>query len=833
MAFTPDRHSTARRDPAAVRHIPYTTHLSPYVLSTKYGDFVQAFKLNGAAFETADDAEINVWHDRLNVLWRSIGSAQVSLWTHVVRQRDESYPHGIFPASFATDLDRMYRARIAGERLMRNDLYLAVVYRPTAGVASSLTAKLLARTRGYPMGVVAKDALDASEKLSDTLLAALDHYEPERLGIYQVGLQYRSRLLEYLALLVNGEWQPMAMPRAGLDEVLATSRPLCGYEAIEYRTPTQTRLGAMLGIKDYATPTITGMFNGLLAAPFPFVLTQSFTMLSKATSEGLLQRQYHRMCNAGDFAVTQTEELKAALDALASNEFVLGDHHLSLQVLTDPYPGVTEEKNVEQLKTLNDRIALARGLLSDTGLTVAREDLALEASFWAQLPGQFRLRPRKAPITSRNFAAMAPLLNYPAGRASGNHWGAATTVLMTEARSPYFFSLHASDPRELDGGSRKDVGHTLLCGPTGSGKTVLIGFLIAMLTRQGVTQVVIDRDRGLELLVRALDGEYRTLRNGRPTGFNPLQLSATPENEEFLKVWLRVLGRAPSGAAMTVREEGDLDQALRGVLALDPAARRLSRLIEFLDRTDAEGLFARLARWCQSTDGEYAWVFDNPSDAIIPRLGAQAIIGFDYTDFLNHPITRVPVTQYLLHLIGGLLDGRRLVCWMDEFSQPMSDPVFAPFAGVSLKTWRKLDGVFCASTQIPHEITASPVARAVVESTATKIFFPNSEASHDVYTKDFNLTEREFELIKRELHPGSRSFLVRQGRSSVVCQLDLKGFHKALAVISGRKTNIDMVNRLIAEHGPDTASWLPKFYDHIGKSVVTPLVVRDNKRAVL
>ena len=57
-----------------------------------------------------------------------------------------------------------------------------------------------------------------------------------------------------------------------------------------------------------------------------------------------------------------------------------------------------------------------------------------------------------------------------------------------------------------------------------------------MLHRQGVTQVIFDKDRGLEILVRALGGEYLPLKNGVPTGFNPLQLEPTPGHLEFLKV---------------------------------------------------------------------------------------------------------------------------------------------------------------------------------------------------------------------------------------------------------------------------------------------------------
>ena len=143
------------------------------------------------------------------------------------------------------------------------------------------------------------------------------------------------------------------------------------------------------------------------------------------------------------------------------------------------------------------------------------------------------MRPRKAPITSRNFAAMSAFHNYPGGRATGNHWGAALAVFVTSARSPYHFSLHASDPARADGGSRKDTGHTFICGPTGSGKTVFIGFLMSMLDRQGVTQVVFDKDRGLEILVRALGGEYLPLATASPTGFNPLQLPPTAANHRI------------------------------------------------------------------------------------------------------------------------------------------------------------------------------------------------------------------------------------------------------------------------------------------------------------
>jgi type IV secretion system protein VirB4 len=803
------RAAALRRERDAAEQIPYRAHVAPGVISTASGDYLQAFRLGGASFESADDAQLNTWHERLNVLWRNLASPEVALWTHLIRRPVRAQVSAAPGSDFTAQLTSRYRERLAGETLMANELYVALLYRPAPSVAVSLLSKMLARARPADSKRELTAALQTCEKLAQTLHASLARYEPEALGTYRDGPRWCSALLEYLALLVNGELRRVPLPAGPLNYALTSTRLLFGSEAVEYRLPVASRVGAMLGIKEYPTPSAVGMYNRLLSAPFSLVLTQSFAFLSRAAGQALLQRQFNRMANAGDFAVSQAAQLKDALDGLASNEFAIGDHHLSLQVLAEVESA--DEPADWRLKPLNDNVALARSLLADTGMTVAREDLALEAAFWAQLPGNFPMRPRKAPITSRNFAAMAPFHNYPTGRASGNHWGNALALLCTSARSPYYFSLHASDPSDPDGGSRKDTGHTLICGPTGSGKTVFIGFLVTLLMQQGATQVIFDKDRGLEILVRALGGEYFELRHGTATGFNPLQLPEAPQHVEFLKTWLRLLVRRPGGGAPSARESADLDQALRGTLALEHSARRLSRLIDFLDPTDPEGIHARLGRWCAAAQGDYAWAFDNPADSVVARLAGRTVIGFDVTEFLEHEITRAPLTLYMFHLVRQLLDGRRLVCWMDEFWRLLSDPAFESFAKEGPKTWRKLNGVMCLATQSASDVLASPISRTIIEQTPTKVFFPNADASAEEYTHGFGVSEREFKLIREQLEPGSRSFLVKQGHHSVVCRLDLKGCEAELAVISGRARHVARMHRLMAEHGRDPARWLPFF----------------------
>jgi type IV secretion system protein VirB4 len=263
--------------------------------------------------------------------------------------------------------------------------------------------------------------------------------------------------------------------------------------------------------------------------------------------------------------------------------------------------------------------------------------------------------------------------------------------------------------------------------------------------------------------------------------------------------------------ALTVRQQADLDQALRGTLALEAPARRLSRLMEFLDSTDAEGLYARLQPWCAAAGGDYAWVFDNADDVIVPRLNSHPVVGFDVTDFLGHEICRTPVTLYLFHLVRQLLDGRRLVCWMDEFWRLLDDPAFESFAKDGPKTWRKLNGVMALATQSASDVLGSPISRTLIEQTPTKIFFPNAEAHPSDYREGFTLTQREFRLIHQELEPGSRRFLIKQGHQSIVSELDLKGFETELAVISGRRSALDVVTRLIERYGRKAQDWLPRF----------------------
>ncbi len=261
--------SILRREVALSARIPYTAHISgPAVVRTRSGHYVQTFQLSGASFECADPAEINGWHERLNVLYRSIASPNLAVWTHLIRRRDTHFPGSPLRNSFAARLDARYHDRIAGQRLMRNDLYLSLVYRPAASVATGTVARWLARMRSDALREEVAEALEAAEKLRETVLATLSTYEPEALGTYMRRGCPHSRLLEFLNSLIDGEVKPVPLPRAPLQSVLGGVRPSFGFETLEVRSPTGVRLGAMLGIKEYAKATVPGVFNSLSVGAF-------------------------------------------------------------------------------------------------------------------------------------------------------------------------------------------------------------------------------------------------------------------------------------------------------------------------------------------------------------------------------------------------------------------------------------------------------------------------------------------------------------------------------------------------------------------------------------
>ena len=316
--------------------------------------------------------------------------------------------------------------------------------------------------------------------------------------------------------------------------------------------------------------------------------------------------------------------------------------------------------------------------------------------------------------------------------------------------------------------------------------------------------VLFDKDRGAELFVRAVGGTYLALRNGRPTGCAPLKaIDLDDAGIVWLSRWLEDL----AGGTLSPQERAAIPAALKALAIVPKPERDIGGLRAYLDTTDAGGLSARLARWQQ---GEaLGWAFDGPVDDI----GIDApIIGYDMTEFLDNAELRSPLMAYLFHRIERLITGERLVIAIDEFWKALGDPGFQAFVQDRLKTMRKQNGLIVFATQSPRDALQSPIAHTIIEQCATQIFMPNGRGDRRDYVEGMKLTEREFALVGRDLTPASRRFLVKQGHASVVAELNLAGFDDELAILSGRTSAIELLDRLRAEVGDDPARWLDVFH---------------------
>jgi type IV secretion system protein VirB4 len=771
------RRASREREPGDL--LPYARHVDDQVIALDGGGLMTCFALDGASFETADLADLNDRHARLNGVWRNLADERLALWHHLVRREQDAWPHGEFQSDFAQQLDKSYREVMARRRLFTNELYLTLILRP--GDAGSWMTKLGVRQSPETS---AQDLLILKNASRD-LVQHLGRFNLRPLGLYDDRGIWFSEPLEMLRLVMTGRPSRAPLVRGHLGRSIYRDRLIFGRETIEIREVGETRFAAILGVKEYPATTRPGLWDDLLAARFPLTMSQSFAFLSKSSARSILERKQNQMISAHDRAASQIYALGDALDDLTSNRFVMGDHQASVLV------------HASSPSQLAQATSKARALLADSGLVAVREDLGLEGAFWAQFPGGFRRRTRPAAITSRNFAGLAPFHTYPTGRREGNHWGSAVALMRTAAGSPFYFNFHVGD-----------LGHTFICGPSGSGKTVIQNFLMAQLEKFGARQLFIDKDRGAEIFVRACGGAYLSLRNGQPTGFAPFKaLPFTPGNQAFLTRLVRQIASVP-GEHLSVQAERAIEDGVASLARLSTEDRSLGALRALLGQRDAGGIGARLERW--SRGGALDWVLDNEADTI--ALDGR-FTGFDMTEILDNAEVRTPAMMYLFHRVHGLVNGDRLVLDIDEFWKALGDEAFRGLAEDGLKTWRKQNAFMVFGTQSPADVLRSPIAHTIVEMCATQIFLPNPSGNPRDYIEGFGLTAQEFRLIREELSPEQRRFLVKQGHDSVVLELDLEGLDGDLAILSGRAGTVELLDRLRAEHGEAPSDWLAAFHN--------------------
>ena len=785
----------ASRETTVSSFLPYTRHVDDTTIATKDGYLFQVIALDGIAFETADQSTLNHLKVVRNTLWRSIASSRHALYHHVIRRKVNDYPESDF-TGFCEQLDRCWAAKLSEKQLFVNNLYLTVVRRSltgSVGVADTIGRLISSAGNRAGLAVQRKADLKTLYEATDNVIGSLAKYGARRLGVYETsngphsGVPH-SQVLEFLSYLINHEQRPVRLPKMPLDVYLPYKRPLFGHETLELRGASRedTTFGATLSIKEYGPGTGAGMLDALLRLPHELVITQTFAFIDKQKSLEALQQAGRIMDTAEDAAVSLREQLLVAADDLVGGRIHFGEHHLSCLV--------TGKSEAE----LDRAVSITIADLTDLGLIAVREDLNHEACFWAQMPGNFSFIARKAQISSANFAGYASFHNFPRGKAEGNHWGDCVTLLETTSGTPYAFNFHHGD-----------IGNFTVIGPSGTGKTVVLTFLMAQAQRFNPFSVFFDKDRGAEIFIRAIGGQYSVIRPGHRTGFNPLHLPDTPVNRAFLRDWLAELVRPLDGTLLTSTDHGIIADAVDANFLTGLENRRLTVLQELFqghERPSTESLAARLRPWWGN--GERAWLFDNELDRL---QFDQRTTGFDLTYILDDPVGRTPTMMYLFHRVDQILTGQKAIIFIDEGWKALDHPAFEERIKDWLKTIRKRNGLIGFGSQSAKDALASRIGDSIIEQSPTQIFMPNHKADRGAYCEGFGLTQEEYKTVK-ELPDSSRCFVIKHGNHSVVARLDLTGEDDLLAILSGREETVGLLDQIRAEVGDDPADWLPLFH---------------------
>lgn len=800
-----------RKDYSSAKNIPFSYHLTDSIVSLKDKEFIAVIKVSGRPHQTTDEKDIYRWIENLNTVSRTFSSENVEFYSHIIRRDVSGYPEGEYEGYFARNLNEKYRSEFLDKSngsLKVNELYFTIVYNPFGrGPLSSVRRKAI--TSYEAVKDIQLDSIKELEATAEKMLMALGDYDCELLTTYcektdKTGREvWFSAPMEVMAYILNGTYIRIPLTNMRFASTICQVKLKFSKRGeVGVRTYlNESEYVGMVEIYDYDRKTFPGQIDYLLESEFSFVMTNSFSCISNRASDGFLKNHIKFMKETGDASKTQIDMLEQARDDLKSGLFTMGMHHCTVQVWS------------KDLKKLNANLDSITNDLSQHGLVMKQLTKGLEAGFYAQLPGNARLRPRPKPVTSYNFWCFSSFHNFRTGKISGNPWGSAITAFKTDSKTPFYLSFHDS-PVNRDSFGTRPTGHAGIFGKTGAGKTAVLAFILAMMQKYNTKGIIFDKDRGLENAVRAMGGVYNPVLWGERTGWNPFQMEPTLKNVTFLKEWVAEL--CVSGSHYTLNESDTriISEAVDAVMKVAKKANRgLATLEQMLPHGDEDTVTVRklLYPWIH---GDYAWVFNNPNDNLQLHEG---YFGFDTTSFCAKEQVRIPILRYLTHRGDEMIDGKPFVYVFEECWYFCQDPFFIKLIQDKLKTIRKENGIVVFSTQEPNDVLGSPIGKTFAASLATVLALRNDGANEEDYRK-LNFTDLEISTIKN-MAETDRRLIIKQGRVSSIARFDLGNFKDEMNILSGSSDKADILLSCIDEVGEEITDWLPVYYERMRKEL--------------
>ena len=433
-------------------------------------------------------------------------------------------------------------------------------------------------------------------------------------------------------------------------------------------------------------------------------------------------------------AEAESERLGDALVELETDGIAYGD--LALTVALHGPLSVTESLDGD-----------IRRIFTSHDAKVIREGYGQLPAWFSRMPAQPRRRQvRSVFVSAGAVASMAPLFGPPVGTPRSGHLRkAALAVLETQWRTPYYYDLF-----------KGDVGHTLVLGATGAGKSFTLNFLLVQALQYDPRILILDLGGSYRWLTQFLGGGYMELSPEGDAGggfrLRPFSLPAGERTFGFLAGWIARLLRI-GGWTLSGEDPSEIRARVEDIYAFAPQRRTLGVLVRSLPSK----MWPAMGRW----HGNGAWgrYFDNAADGEDLNFEDWQVI--DMAGAAEHEDLCEAALFYLLERLRLSLENpdetaRVKLMVVDEAWRYLQDPAVLSYLAEAAKTWRKKNAALIIATQSAVDVTGTAGAEALLESMPTKLFLANPELPEKA-ADTFRLNPSEVNTIrglipKRELY---------------------------------------------------------------------------------
>jgi type IV secretion system protein TrbE len=761
-------------------HLPWAALVADGIILNKDGSFQRTLKFRGPDLESATEAELMGTAARANNVLKRFGSGW-ALFFEADRVAAIGYPVSEFPdaASWLVDQERRANFNGTGEgeastqfgrAHFESHYYLTLVWMPPADQSDTAARALVERSDGNKTRDW-REALTGFVAETGRAADLLSGFMPE------IAALDSEAVLTYLHGRISTKRHRVAVPKTPiyLDGLLVDT-PFTG--GLEPRLGDQhLRTLTILGFPNLSRP---GILDALNHQDFGYRWITRFIALDKTQATSTLTKLRRQWFNKRKSITALVREVMynqpaQLLDSDADNKVLdadtalqaLGGDHVAFGYLTTTIT-VTDTSRAK----VEDKVRRIERIVNGLGFTAKRESVNAVEAWLSGLPGHVYANVRQPLVHTLNLAHLVPLSSVWAGPSQNAHLGGPPLLYAeTSGSTPFRLSTHIGD-----------VGHMLIVGPTGAGKSVLLALLALQFRRYPNAQIFIfDKGFSARAAVLAMGGAHHALgsgdgknsSDGANTGaalaFQPLRHIDRDDTRAWAMDWLAGL-LAHEKVSVTPEIKETLWSALIS-LASAPANERTLTGLSLLLQSNA----LKSALLPYTLEGPFGRLLDAVEDAEqAASLNASSVQCFETEALMATPSVVAPVLTYLFHALEARFDGRPTLLILDEAWLFLDNPLFAARIREWLKVLRKKNVGVVFATQSLADVAGSSIAPAIIESCPQRIFLPNDRAiepqSRAAYDA-FGLNARQIELIARATP--KRQYYLQSARGNRLFELGL------------------------------------------------------------